>query len=149
MLSTYKMSEFFSYRDYPATALVIPVNGVGVMGAGLAKAAAHCCPEMYYHYQQECRAGRISLQQLGSYRATTGELWIYYPTKGHWRERSDMAQVCALLPQLRETAKALGAETILVPPLGCGLGGLDKGEVYARVREVFAEDNRFLWLLEE
>lgn len=142
------MSEFFTYARQSDTALVIPVNCIGVMGAGLAKAAAVYCPEMYYDYQQRCREGQLTLTRMGSYRDSTGSRWIYYPTKGHWRDRSDMAQVCGLLPALVQEAAAVGASTVLVPPLGCGLGGLDKGAVYARVRAAFAEDTRVTWLLE-
>ena len=52
--------------------------------------------------------------------------WIvHFPTKRHWRDRSAIGDVEAGLRGLAATLASHGIRSVAIPPLGCGLGGLD------------------------
>lgn len=58
---------------------------------------------------------------------------INFPTKRHWRGASRMEDIESGLQDLAEVIAKLGIKSIALPPLGCGLGGLDWNEVQARI----------------
>ena len=111
----------------PAEAIVNPVNCVGVAGAGLALRFRRRHPDAFIAYRRACaerrlRPGRIFLFDTG--RATPR--WIaHFPTKRHWRDRSAIGDIEAGLRGLAATLAGHGIRSIAIPPLGCGLGGLD------------------------
>ena len=123
-------------------ALVNTVNTAGVMGKGLALQFREAYPEMFRAYKQACACGEVRLGQmhvfdLGGLAGTPR--WIFnFPTKGHWRDRSRLTDIEAGLTDLVTKVRTLGIQSIAVPPLGCGLGGLDWNEVRPRIEAVFA-----------
>jgi O-acetyl-ADP-ribose deacetylase (regulator of RNase III) len=114
-----------------ADALVNPVNCRGVMGAGLAKQFRQAYPAVFEVYRRLCQAralmpGSMLVCPTGHERPR----WIvHFPTKDHWREPSDIADIEQGLDSLREEIADHGITSIAVPALGCGLGGLDWGDV--------------------
>ncbi|MGQ9926100.1 MAG: macro domain-containing protein [Chloroflexaceae bacterium] len=54
---------------------------------------------------------------------------MLFPTKRHWKERSDPAGIEKGLQWLVEHYKTEGIQSIALPALGCGLGGLDWKEI--------------------
>jgi O-acetyl-ADP-ribose deacetylase (regulator of RNase III) len=62
-------------------------------------------------------------------------LIINFPTKGHWRSKSRLADVKAGLNDLSHVIRAHGIRSIAVPPLGCGNGGLDWSDVRPLIAE--------------
>jgi O-acetyl-ADP-ribose deacetylase (regulator of RNase III) len=50
---------------------------------------------------------------------------INFPTKQHWKGKSKMEDIEAGLPALVDELKQRGIRSVAIPPLGCGLGGLD------------------------
>jgi O-acetyl-ADP-ribose deacetylase (regulator of RNase III) len=62
-------------------------------------------------------------------------LVINFPTKGHWRSKSKLANIEAGLDDLVEVIAKLEIRSIAVPPLGCGHGGLDWAEVEPLIRQ--------------
>jgi O-acetyl-ADP-ribose deacetylase (regulator of RNase III) len=63
---------------------------------------------------------------------------INFPTKRHWRGKSQLADIKAGLQTLIQEVKRLGIKSIAIPPLGCGNGGLDWAEVKPLIIEAFA-----------
>lgn len=56
--------------------------------------------------------------------------WIMnFPTKKHWRQKSRLAYIETGLQDLVRVIETKGIQSIAVPALGCGLGGLDWREV--------------------
>src|SRR5689334_12021357 len=109
-------------------ALVNTVNTVGVMGRGIALQFAKAFPEMLKAYEAACRRGDIKIGQVTSYdlnRFEQPRFVINLPTKQHWRGKSRMDYVELGLVALVGEVKRLGIKSVAVPPLGCGLGGLD------------------------
>ena len=54
---------------------------------------------------------------------------INFPTKKHWKSRSRLADIAKGLQDLERVIRDLGIESVAVPPLGCGNGGLSWADV--------------------
>ena len=111
----------------PVDVLVNPVNCVGVMGRGLAAQFKRRYPAVFRAYREACRdgklsSGRVLLLPTGSARPRA---IAHFPTKRHWRDASRVDDIDAGLRHLSTTIRRLHIPSIAVPPLGCGLGGLD------------------------
>lgn len=123
-----------------AEALVNSVNCVGIMGRGIALQFRNAFPENYRFYRAACdrkqvHPGMVLVYDLG--RLTNPRYIINFPTKRHWRGKSRMEDIEAGLPALVEEVRRRGIRSIAVPPLGCGLGGLDWEEVRPRIERAF------------
>jgi hypothetical protein len=66
-------------------------------------------------------------------------LVINFPTKRHWREKSRYEDIDSGLRALVEDVRRLGIKSIAIPPLGCGLGGLDWAKVRPMIERAFAD----------
>ncbi len=126
----------------PVEALVNPVNTVGVMGKGVALQFRQAYPEMYRAYQKACDArdvhlGQVQMFDLGGLAA--GPRWIInFPTKGHWKGKSQVKDIEIGLRDLTATVGGLGIRSIALPALGCGNGGLDWSDVLPRIKQAFS-----------
>lgn len=128
--------------DAQVDALVNTVNTVGVMGKGIALQFRRAYPAMYREYAKAAKAGDIRLGRMHVWtndEALTGPRYIInFPTKGHWKARSRLADVEAGLDDLAKVVQHLGITSIAVPPLGCGNGGLDWSRVRPLIERTFA-----------
>ncbi|OGU22505.1 MAG: hypothetical protein A2580_08955 [Hydrogenophilales bacterium RIFOXYD1_FULL_62_11] len=124
-----------------AQCLVNPVNCVGVMGAGLAKAFSTRYPAILPPYQRACRQGQFNpggvqllrLDPESGLRDRDGSLLIAnLATKLHWRDPSQLDWVERGLSVLAQRLLERPVRSVAVPMLGAGLGGLD----WALVRPV-------------
>jgi O-acetyl-ADP-ribose deacetylase (regulator of RNase III) len=128
--------------EAPVEALVNTVNTEGVMGKGIALQFRLAYPDMFKAYADACksktvRLGRMDVFDLGGLAA--GPRWIInFPTKGHWKAKSRLADIEAGLQDLILTVERLKIRSIAVPPLGCGNGGLAWEDVRPRIEEAFA-----------
>ncbi len=112
-----------------ATALVNPVNTVGVMGKGLAKAFAERMPEACAPYFEAHRANRLAIGKILAVPVSRPEnpalKWvIHFPTKESWRRPSEMSFIQAALEDLRRFLLAKKVHSVAMPAIGCGEGGL-------------------------
>lgn len=109
-----------------AAALVDPVNTVGVAGKGLAKAFARRFPDVaYYTYIDHCRSGKLQLGRVSSAKDKgTGKEIVFFPTKRHWREMSNLGDIEDGLESLVRLITRRHWTSVAVPALGCGCGGL-------------------------
>jgi O-acetyl-ADP-ribose deacetylase (regulator of RNase III) len=119
-----------SIFDSHADALVVPVNCVGVAGKGLALEFKRRWPEWFRAYRAACETrdpGRLIAGRVFAYFVPSGGPWIIaLPTKDHWRRPPDLGLINLGLNSLRRWLIANPqVETIAVPALGCGLGGLE------------------------
>jgi len=123
-------------------AVVNTVNTEGVMGKGIALQFKKAYPKMFEVYREAARAGQIRLGRVQVW--DTGQISgpkyvINFPTKGHWRSRSRLADIDEGLVDLIHVVRRLGIESIAVPPLGCGNGGLAWRDVKPRIIAAFAQ----------
>jgi O-acetyl-ADP-ribose deacetylase (regulator of RNase III) len=123
-------------------ALVNTVNCVGVMGRGIALQFRKAYPENFKVYEAACeredlRPGKMLVFETG---LLTGPRYIInFPTKRHWKGKSKMEDIDAGLPSLVQEIKERGIRSVAVPPLGCGLGGLDWNKVRPKIMRAFEE----------
>ena len=120
--------------DSDAQTLIVTVNTVGDMGAGIAKEARLRFPEMAAAYRQQCESGRLTIGRLWLWRYS--EPWILcFPTKKHWRHPSRLSYVEAGLEKLVATYQDREITSLAMPHLGAAHGGLDWDSVRPKVYE--------------
>lgn len=120
----------------PAFALVNPVNCVGVMGAGLAKQFRERYLHNYYMYRQACYRRQIKPGQMFVVLEEE-RCVINFPTKRHWLDPSTLDIVSLGLDALAMWLTANAIESVAIPALGCGHGGLDWSLVKPLIHERF------------
>lgn len=128
--------------EAPAEALVNTVNTVGVMGKGIALMFRERFPENFRQYAAACKAGQV---QIGTMFVTeTRELdaprWIVnFPTKQHWRAPSQLEWIVAGLADLRRFLIEHHVQSVAIPPLGAGNGGLDWPSVREQIEHTLGD----------
>src|ERR1039458_4175144 len=116
----------------PVEALVNTVNGVGVMGKGIALMFKEAFPENFRAYEEACKRKEVKIGQMfvTENLALEGPRWlINFPSKKHWRQPSKLEWIAEGLKDLTRVIKEKGIRSIALPPLGCGNGGLDWSDV--------------------
>lgn len=122
--------------------VVNPVNVVGVMGAGLAKQVQLYYPDACEKYYTACKnklfsAGDVLLSEH------KGIFVVHAATKLHWKNPSRIEWVDSILEKL--FFLFTNGETVHLPPIGAGLGGLDKKVVLEKVLSKNWKCNLNLW----
>ena len=105
--------------------IVNAVNCVGVMGKGVASEFKKRFPKMFSDYVARCAAKEVKLGEPYLYQDILGTSVINFPTKGHWRSTSKLTDVVNGLDYLLTHVPQWGIQSLAIPPLGCGNGGLD------------------------
>jgi O-acetyl-ADP-ribose deacetylase (regulator of RNase III) len=128
--------------DAQVEALVNTVNTEGVMGKGIALQFKQAYPAMFREYEHLAKAERIKLGTMHIFDLgglVGGPRWIVnFPTKGHWRAKSRLSDIEAGLKDLVRVIREHGIQSIALPPLGCGHGGLNWGDVLPLIEKAFA-----------
>ena len=122
--------------DADVEAIVNTVNCVGVMGAGLALQIRKAFPSNYLAYVEACKNNKVKPGKMFTWRVnqeTKPKYIINFPTKRHWRNKSRVDDIEAGLAALAKEIKRKKIKSIAVPPLGCGLGGLDFKDILPRI----------------
>lgn len=124
-----------------ADALVNTVNCDGFMGKGIALQFKQAFPRNFKVYEQACKAGDVvpgKMLVFDNGGLLRPRFIINFPTKRHWRNKSRIEDIEAGLKDLVQEVRRLQIQSIAVPPLGCGLGGLDWREVRPLIEAAFA-----------
>jgi len=124
-----------------AEALVNTVNCVGIMGRGIALQFKNVYPLNYKEYESACKRNEVKPGQMFVVKVselTVPKYIINFPTKRHWKGNSRIEDIDSGLVALVSTIKKLGIKSVAIPSLGCGLGGLNWGEVRPRIEAAFA-----------
>ena len=125
-----------------AEALVNTVNCVGFMGKGIALQFKQAFPANFKAYETACHEGQVLPGRMFIFdngRLLNPRYVINFPTKRHWRGKSRIVDIRSGLKALIDDVRRLGVRSIAVPPLGCGLGGLDWREVRPIIENAFSE----------
>ena len=122
-------------------AVVNTVNCVGFMGRGIAAQFKRSYPENFKAYEAACKRrevmpGRMLVFETG--QLTNPRFIVNFPTKRHWRGKSRIEDIDSGLLALVSEVKQRGIKSIAIPPLGCGLGGLDWKDVRPLIERAFA-----------
>lgn len=108
-----------------AQTLVNTVNCEGVMGKGIALDFKRRFPQMFADYVVRCSRHEVRLGQPYLYKSLLSPWILNFPTKDHWRSVARIEDIVTGLTYLERHYKVWGIQSIAVPPLGCGNGGLE------------------------
>jgi len=125
-----------------AEALVNTVNCVGFMGKGIALQFKKAYPENFDAYHKACAAGEVQPGRMfvfDLHSMLNPKYIVNFPTKRDWRVNSRYEDIESGLTALLAEVRRLGIRSIAVPPLGCGLGGLDWNKVRPMIEQAFAQ----------
>lgn len=128
-------------KQQDVDAIVNTVNCVGVMGKGIALQFKKKWPANYKAYAAACKAGQVRLGEMFVFdlgALATPRFIINFPTKGDWRSNSKLSDIETGLANLVQKIQTLGIQSIAMPPLGCGNGGLDWHSVKPLIEQYFA-----------
>ena len=128
-----------SLFDASVEALVNPVNTVGVMGKGLAAEFKMRFPTNFLLYARACARGEVRIGKVfvASTGAPTFQYILNFPTKPHWREPSQVSYIREGLIDLVAQVQHLKVQSLAVPALGCGNGGLSYKHVRPLLEQAF------------
>jgi O-acetyl-ADP-ribose deacetylase (regulator of RNase III) len=121
-------------------ALVNTVNCVGFMGKGIALQFKKAYPDNFTAYRTACNAkevlpGRMFVFETGL--MVNPKYIINFPTKRHWRGKARIGDVQTGLDALIQEVRLRNVASLAIPPLGCGLGGLDWDVVRPMIEDAF------------
>lgn len=125
----FKQTNIF---DLNTEAITNTVNCVGVMGKGLALAFKNKYPGNFKFYKDMCMANKVRPGEVLIYPFTLNiidgnnpKYIVNFPTKRHWKDNSILQDIEDGLKDLKNKIIEMKIESIAIPPLGCGLGGLN------------------------
>lgn len=125
-------------------AIVNTVNCVGVMGKGLALQFKKAYPDNYETYKLACEHKAIRTGKMFTFMRksqSNPKYIINFPTKQHWRDPSKIEFIDDGLIDLVRVVPYLSIKSIAIPPLGCGLGGLEWSVVLPKIKEAMMSLN--------
>lgn len=125
-----------------AEALVNTVNCVGVMGRGIALQFKKAFPDNFHAYSEACERGEVNPGRMFVFDTgalTNPRYIINFPTKRHWRGNSRIEDIDVGLKDLVKVIRERRIQSIAVPPLGSGLGGLAWNDVHPRIEKAFQD----------
>lgn len=135
-------------------AIVNPVNTVGVMGKGLALQFKERYPENFAYYRtafedKTLQTGKMLLFEINE--NAVPRYIINFPTKKHWRGKSKMEYIEEGMIDFVKTIQQHAIQSVAIPPLGAGWGGLPWNETKAFILKhltVFEGSEINFWIYE-
>lgn len=143
--------DLFANR-YKAEALAHGCNCQGSMGAGIAVGFRERYPDMYAEYRRRCKAEprEFNLGDAFLWKCEDRP-WVFNlgTQEGVWRARASYEAIEAALAKMGKKANREGIQSIAIPRIGAGHGGLSWRKVRAIVERVFADWTGTLYVYEE
>lgn len=125
-----------------AEALVNTVNTEGRMGKGLALQFKKRFPANLRAYEEACAKKLVIPGKMFIFEQSPPMLPKYiinFPTKTHWKNKSRMTDILSGLDALKQELQRLKITSVAIPPLGCGLGGLNWLDVKKAIETTLAD----------
>ena len=133
----YQTGDLFTVE---VEALVNTVNCVGVMGRGVALQFKKAFPANFKAYAKACELGEVEPGRMFiTERLDNPKYIINFPTKRHWRGKSRIDDIESGLDALACEIRKRGIQSVALPPLGSGLGGLHWPDVKEKIESALAE----------
>ena len=123
-----------------AQCLVNTVNCEGFMGKGIAYQFKECFPENNKYYVSACKSGNFSVGHI-LFFSEKEKVIANFPTKDKWREKSQYSYIEAGLDNLARGLETKKIDSVAIPPLGCGNGGLDWNIVKKMITDKFKDSS--------
>lgn len=138
------MATSIRYCDLLAAAdvdaIINTVNCVGIMGKGIALQFKKKWPANFKAYELACKNQQVQLGKMFIYELgvlATPKYIINFPTKQHWRSASKLEHIRLGLEDLIQQMQQRGIQSVAIPPLGCGHGGLNWSDVLPLIEQAF------------
>ncbi len=128
--------------DAETQALVNTVNTQGVMGKGIALQFKERFRQNFKLYQDACKRGELEPGKLliVTEHLTEGDrIIINFPTKVEWFRRSQYNWIEAGLAALAKELMERSIQSVALPPLGCGNGGLKWEKIRPMIEKFLGE----------
>lgn len=113
-------------------------NCAGAMGKGIAVQFRKMFPEMYLQYKKLCLEGAFLPGDVFVYKYTEG-LVFNLGTQLTWRTKATLGNLCESITKMMALAEEKGIDSIAMPRIGAGLGGLPWKDVKAIVEDVASQ----------
>jgi O-acetyl-ADP-ribose deacetylase (regulator of RNase III) len=139
------------------------VNCAGAMGKGIAVEFKRRFPEMYEKYRARCgegliipgscwswyhEGGDVVFAKSGRLEEVPGRYIFNLAIKAHWRLPASYVAIKGSVTNLIKEMKEHDIDTVSMPWIGCGLGGLQKN-VVRRILEKALEGESLLFRVYE
>lgn len=134
--------------DDDSDVLVNTTNAIGVMGKGVALAFKKKWPSIMKPYVADCvsgvlKGGVCKLYDIPETPPLFSDIkqrkWAAFCTKHSWVEASRYEWIISGLQQLESQLYYGWYNTVALPPLGCGNGGLNWDKVYNLIKYRFSD----------
>lgn len=113
---------------------ILKSNGAAVMGKGIALQALKKYPGIDFEL------GKL-IKRFGNHVFRLSNNLISFPTKHDWKEKSDLNLIKRSAEELAFMLKHQHDITVLLPPPGCGNGGLEWKNVESVISKIL--DDKF------
>jgi len=91
---------------------------------------------MFHDYKGKCDRGEVTPGQPYLWENDKVQI-LNFPTKRHWNQNSILSDIENGLKYLSENYARMEISSLALPPLGCGLGGLDWAKIKALIEKYF------------
>jgi O-acetyl-ADP-ribose deacetylase (regulator of RNase III) len=121
-------------------ALINTVNTKGVMGRGIALQFKKAFPDVYKIYKADCDNNRVHVGRMHIVKRSEADRYqfiINFPTKDDWRKPSKIEYIKEGLTSLIKVIQQYKIQSVAIPALGCGQGGLNWDDVLPLIRIAF------------
>lgn len=125
-----------------AQALVNTVNTLGVMGKGIALQFKEAFPVNFKVYTDACKKKELQPGKLLVVEESTtlgDKIIINFPTKTEWFLKSKYEYIEEGLKELVNVINEYKIQSIAIPPLGCGNGGLKWEKVKGLIEKYLSD----------
>lgn len=140
--------NILNYKN-KADAICVTTNGIikkdgnAVMGAGVAKVFAQAYPNLPAELGLRLNAYGNRVYLFPKYDGNKADV-ISFPTKNHWRDKSNLKLIETSLKQLVHIAYISRYEMIILPRPGCANGGLNWEKEVAPLCKKYLDDRFFI-----
>lgn len=123
---TYTKGNIFGSKLQTITCTV---NCMGVMGKGLALEFRRTFSGLLGAYVGACLRKDLRIGRPWIYKVNDARQVLCFPTKDHWKKPSTYQYIETGLVGVRQLHLQGELHSLALPPLGCGLGGLEWNQV--------------------
>lgn len=116
--------------------ITCPVNCKGVMGKGLALEFKKTFPDLLPAYAKACQTEHLRIGRPWIWKVNDVRQVLCFPTKHQWNKPSTYEYISGGLLGLLQLHLQGEIQSLALPALGCGLGGLE----WAKVKPMIEED---------
>lgn len=124
-------------------AIVNTVNTVGVMGKGIALQFKKYFPNNFKTYKNACDNNYLTIGKLLVFEEENliigRKIIINFPTKDHWRDPSEYNYIRLGLIELAKLIRDRSIQSVSLPALGAGNGGLQWSKVKDLIEEFLSD----------